>query len=86
VLYFSGLRARDFPVDLAAQSEQAKLIVQDLMRRILNREEDFTVFVKRVAVRRMARNNLEVLLPPFEVRISLNFVYALLALKYSFLG
>jgi len=42
----SGLRSNDFPTDLAGQHAKAMLLVKDLVTKVLNRDEEFTVSLR----------------------------------------
>jgi len=66
-----GMRSDDFPSDLAGQHTKAMILVKDLVSRVLNRDEEFTVTLRKTVQRRYVKNSSQVLLPPLEVLIQI---------------
>jgi len=62
-----GLKAKDFPKDYSEQHTKAVEIVKALIAKVLNREETFTLTVRKTAKVRYARDSTMILLPPVEV-------------------
>jgi hypothetical protein len=63
-----GLKAKEFPKEMAAQNMQATAMVKDLINRVLGREEPFTLTVRKGSgTLRYARDSALLLLPPVEV-------------------
>lgn len=61
------MRGKEFPKEMPEQNKVAMGIVKDQVRKVLSREEEFTVSVKMVFERKFARGTGELILPPFEV-------------------
>lgn len=58
----------DFPKDIAGQNSKTVEVVRDLLKRVLGREEDFSLSVRKSAQRRYAKESPMVMIPPVEVR------------------
>lgn len=63
-----GIKTKEFPKDHAEQHVQAVEIVKDLIKKVLNRDEKFTLTVRKVAKVRYAKDSALILVPPQEVR------------------
>lgn len=57
----------DFPKDIAGQNSKTVEIVRDLIKRILGREEEFSLTVKKSAQQRYAKESPMIMIPPVEV-------------------
>jgi len=64
----SGLKSKEFPKDYAEQHTKAVEMVKALLNKVLNREETFTLTVRKIAKLRYARDSSMIILPPLEVR------------------
>jgi hypothetical protein len=63
-----GLRTTDFPKDVAAQNVKANAMIHELIVRVLGREEQFGISVRRGSgTQRYARDSNMLLVPPIEV-------------------
>jgi hypothetical protein len=63
-----GMRSADFPKELSAQNMKATSMVHELIKRVLGREESFTLSVRKGSgVVRYARDSTMLLVPPVEV-------------------
>ena len=62
-----GLRATDFPTDIAGQNSKTVEIVRALVEKVLGRHEDFSLSVRKGTNRRYAKESAFILLPPVEV-------------------
>jgi hypothetical protein len=64
----TGLKAKEFPKEIAAQTMQANIMIKDLISRVLGREEPFSIIVRKGSgTLRYARDSTLLLLPPVEV-------------------
>ncbi len=72
---FTGLKAKEFPKEIAAQNMQASIMIKDLISRVLGREEPFTITVRKGSgTLRYARDSSLLLLPPVEVSYGFSLV------------
>ncbi len=63
------MRSSDFPKEMAAQNVKAAAMISDLIKRVLGREEPFTISVRRGnGTLRFARDSTLYLVPPIEVK------------------
>lgn len=68
ILHFLGLKCAEFPKDLPSQNTKAMEIIKELVTRVLGREEQFTLSVRRGTQNiRYAKDSPLLLLPPIEV-------------------
>ena len=68
LLIILGLRSADFPKELSAQNMKATSMVHELIKRVLGREEAFTLSVRKGSgTVRYARDSTMLLVPPVEV-------------------
>ena len=58
---------KDFPKDFSEQSNRATEIVRDIIKKVLNREEPFTLTVRKTTNIRFAKDSSLVIVPPIEV-------------------
>lgn len=63
----TGLKIANFPKDISSQNSRGSEIVKDLIRRVLGREEQFTLLVRRSGQQRFAKDSAQVVVPPLEV-------------------
>lgn len=63
-----GLRTADFPKALSEQNSKATEAVRELIKKVLNREEEFTIILRKSNQRRYVKDSTEVIIPPLEVR------------------
>ncbi len=70
VYLISGLKCADFPKEAAAQNVKAASMIHELILRVLGREEQFNLSVRRGSGNlRLARDSTMYLVPPIEVLI-----------------
>jgi len=66
--YFNiGLKTKEFPKDLSAQNAKSIELVKEIIRKVLNRDEQFTLTVRKTTQTRYAKDSSLVLVPPIEV-------------------
>ncbi len=72
-----GLKSSEFPKELSAQNMKATAMVHELIKRVLGREEPFTLSVRKGSgTVRYARDSNMLLIPPIEVtKSSLGSIY-----------
>ncbi len=68
-----GLKAPEFPQELAEQNARASELIRDIIKKVLGRDEPFTLTVRKSGQRRYAKDTMQVLLPPIEVEERANF-------------
>lgn len=66
---FIGLKADDFPKESSEQSARAVEMMRSLISRVLGREEEFTISVRKSVQRRYAKESSKVIVPPIEVQL-----------------
>ncbi len=64
---FSGVRVNEFPKDLAEQNAKAVEAVRDIVKRVLGRDEPFSLVVRKSNQRRYVKDTSLVIIPPVEV-------------------
>jgi hypothetical protein len=63
-----GLRSNEFPKELSAQNMKATAMVHEMIKKVLGREEPFTLSVRKGSgTIRYARDSNMLLIPPIEV-------------------
>ncbi len=63
-----GLRSNEFPKELSAQNMKATAMVHEMIKKVLGREEPFTLSVRKGSgTVRYARDSNMLLIPPIEV-------------------
>jgi hypothetical protein len=84
IMYYPGLKAKEFPKEIAAQNMQANIMIKDLISRILGREEPYSISVRKGSgTQRYVRDSPLLLLTPVEVVLILLLILRLA--KYSYL-
>jgi len=58
----------DFLKDIAGQNSKTVEVVRDLIKRVLGREEDFSLTVRKSTQRRYAKESPLIMIPPVEVK------------------
>lgn len=61
------MKIENFPKDLAAQNVKGSEVVKELIRKVLGREEPFTLLVRRSGQPRFAKDSPQMVVPPMEV-------------------
>ncbi len=62
-----GLKSKDFPKDMSEQNARANDIVKDLLKRVLGRDETFSLTVRKSGQRRVFKETDLIMIPPIEV-------------------
>ena len=62
-----GMKATNFPTALSEQNARAVELVKELMLKVLGREKEFSVIVRKSNQRRFMKDSTEILIPPMEV-------------------
>lgn len=58
----------NFPGDIAGQNARTSELIRELIGKVLGRQEEFAVTVRRGSARRYAKESSLVMIPPVEVR------------------
>jgi hypothetical protein len=64
-----GIKTKEFPKDLPSQITKATEIVKGIIQKVLNREEEFTLTVRKQSVLKTARDSALIIVPPIEVKL-----------------
>ncbi len=67
LVLITGLKVKEFPREQGEQRDRATELIKDLVQKVLNREEAFTVVVRKTHQVRYAKNSTMILVPPIEV-------------------
>ncbi len=62
-----GLKVKEFPQELPEQSVKATEMVREIVRKVLNRDETFSITVSNTYQVQYAMNSTLILVPPIEV-------------------
>jgi hypothetical protein len=64
-----GVKVKEFPKEMVEQNARATELVKEIVRKVLNRDEPFTLTVRKTTSVRYAKNSTLILVPPIEVRL-----------------
>jgi hypothetical protein len=71
---FAGIKTKEFPADPSGQNARAFEIVREIVKKVLNRDEEFTITVRKTSQLRYAKDSALILVPPIEVSKDTNFL------------
>jgi hypothetical protein len=69
--YFKGIKAKEFPREPGEQKDRATELVSTIVQKVLNREETFSIAVRKTQHVRYAKNSTLILVPPIEVKVEI---------------
>jgi hypothetical protein len=67
LLILTSLKSLDLPREIAGQNAKAVEVISELVKRVLGREEKFSLTVRRSTQRCYLKDTSTLLLPPVEV-------------------
>ncbi len=67
--HFKGLKSNEYPKDVNEQSGRAVSLMRQVVARVLGRDEEFSLSVKKVHQLRYVKDSTVVMVPPLEVKV-----------------
>lgn len=85
-MFSIGLKTDSYPREASEQNAKAVGMIKELMQKVLGRDEEFSLSVRRSTQQRFAKDSKLILVPPIEVRFIQYIVLCsrCLKLKYVF--